>query len=74
MPNKKSTKSLSKKSGYAKRPLWHWVALYLIIGGILYLMVYYFLLKGNGYGSNMNYGYSDSYTVPVNIQQQYTNP
>lgn len=69
MPKKKTPKT-SKKSVYAKRPLWHWVVLYLIIGGILYLMIYYFLLKGKGYDGNMNYNYS----APVKIQQQYDYP
>jgi hypothetical protein len=35
-------------SGYAKRPLWQWVLLYLVIGGVAYGLVYYFVLAKNG--------------------------
>lgn len=40
------------KSGYGKRPLWQWVALYLAIGAVLYGVIYYFVISknGNGYG------------------------
>jgi plastocyanin len=41
-------------SGYrTKRPLWQWVLIYLVIGGILYGGVYYFmsLNKGGGYSN-----------------------
>jgi len=44
---------------YGKRPLWQWIVLYLIIGGIIYAAVYFlFLNKSGGYnysgGSNSN--------------------
>jgi|SRR3989344_1022160 len=29
-------------TGYGKRPLWQWVVIYLIIGGLIYAAVYYF--------------------------------
>lgn len=34
--------------GYGKRPLWQWIVLYLVIGGILYAAVYYFVLAPKG--------------------------
>lgn len=42
-PNKKPSKSY-----YGKRPLWQWILLYLIIGGVVYAVVY-FLFFANGY-------------------------
>jgi hypothetical protein len=33
--------------GYGKRPLWQWILLYLIVGGLLYGLVYYAFLRGN---------------------------
>lgn len=35
-------------SGYGKRPLWQWILLYVIIGGIIYAGVYYFYLSKKG--------------------------
>lgn len=41
--------------GYGKRPLWQWVLIYLIIGGVIYGAVYYFFLaKKGGYSSGSN--------------------
>ncbi|MCR4324615.1 MAG: hypothetical protein NUV69_02925 [Candidatus Curtissbacteria bacterium] len=37
-----------EKKGYGKRPLWQWVVIYLIIGGLVYAAVYYFFLSGSG--------------------------
>lgn len=44
-----------KKSGYGygKRPLWQWILLYVVIGGIVYAAVYYFFFANNG---GYNYG------------------
>ncbi len=36
-------------SGYGKRPLWQWILLYVVIGGALYGLVYYFVFAGSGY-------------------------
>jgi len=47
-----------KKSSYAKRPLWQWIVLYVVVGVLVYGLVYYFVLakKGNSYmASNSNY-------------------
>lgn len=38
---------------YKKRPLWQWVALYIIVGGIAYGIIYYFFFaKSGGYTYN----------------------
>ena len=45
--------------GYGKRPLWQWVLIYVIVGGVLYAGVYYFYFaKKGGYtgGAMYNYG------------------
>ena len=41
--------------GYGKRPLWQWVLIYIVIGGIVYGLVYYFVFAKN---STYNYGTS----------------
>jgi plastocyanin len=49
-------------SGYkTKRPLWQWVLIYLVIGGLIYGGVYYFM------SLNKNGGYSNS--TPTNTAQ-----
>lgn len=30
--------------GYGKRPMWQWVLIYLIVGGLVYFALYYFVL------------------------------
>lgn len=43
----------NKKGSYGKRPLWQWIILYLIIGAVVYGLIYYFVLaKNTGYSSN----------------------
>jgi len=37
--------------GYGKRPLWQWILLYVVIAGVLYGIVYYFVFARNGYGA-----------------------
>jgi hypothetical protein len=34
------------KGGYGKRPMWQWLLIYLIIGGIAYFVIYYFFMQG----------------------------
>jgi len=47
--------STEQKSGYGRRPLWQWIALYGITAVIVYGAVYY-LIAGNkgGYGNTSN--------------------
>ena len=39
---------MEEKGGYGKRPLWQWVVLYIVIGGIAYYLIYYFVFAKNG--------------------------
>lgn len=41
--------------GYGKRPLWQWILIYVVVGGIVYAAVYYFVFAKRGY----------SYTEPA---------
>lgn len=56
-----------KKSGYGKRPLWQWLVLYAIIGGVVYGLVYFFFIANKG-------GYSNSSANPYNYSQQPPTP
>jgi len=39
--------------GYGKRPLWQWIVIYAVIGGIVYAGIYYFVIaKKGGYSSS----------------------
>jgi hypothetical protein len=33
---------------YGKRPMWQWILLYILIGGLLYYAVYYFAYAKKG--------------------------
>lgn len=37
-----------KTESYGKRPLWQWIIIYLVIGGIIYAGIYYFLSAKRG--------------------------
>lgn len=52
-----------KPSSYGKRPLWQWILLYLIIGVIVYGLVYYFVLAKKG-NNIYNQGQSQTQTSP----------
>lgn len=45
--------STQKKYNYGKRPLWQWIALYVIIGIIVYGLIYYVAFP-NKNGNNYN--------------------
>lgn len=34
--------------GYGKRPLWQWIAIYAVVGAIVYGLVYYFVFYNKG--------------------------
>ncbi len=58
-----------KSYGYGKRPLWQWVVIYVVIGGIIYAGIYYFFLaKKGGYNSNQ----SGQYQYPTTQQASPT--
>lgn len=43
-------------AAYGKRPIWQWIVLYVIIGGIVYAGIYYFVIaKKGGYSSSSSY-------------------
>jgi len=52
---------------YGKRPLWQWIVLYVIIGGLVYGLVYYFIVAKNvgGYGAG---GTDNYYGAPQNAE------
>ena len=35
-------------NAYGKRPLWQWILLYVIVGGVVYALIYYFFFAGKG--------------------------
>lgn len=37
---------------YGKRPLWQWIVIYLVVGGVLYGAIYYFAYARNGGSTN----------------------
>lgn len=41
-------KENSSGNGYAKRPLWQWVLIYVTIGVVVYGVIYYFVLAKKG--------------------------
>lgn len=47
--NYQTPQSGDKKSyGYGKRPLWQWILIYIIVGGLIYGAIYYFFFAGKG--------------------------
>lgn len=43
--------------GYGGRPMWQWILIYLIVGGVIYFLIYYFVLgKGGSNSGSINYG------------------
>lgn len=34
--------------GYGKRPLWQWVVIYVVVGGLIYGVIYYFIMARGG--------------------------
>lgn len=47
----------TKKSSYAKRPIWQWLLIYAVVGGAIYAAIYAFAYKpahGYSYGSKTN--------------------
>lgn len=59
-PNQPQNKGYGK--GYGKRPLWQWILIYVVVGGIIYGAVYYFAIaKKGGYdASNTTYQNTNS--------------
>lgn len=59
-----------KTYGYGKRPLWQWVLIYLVIGGILYFVIYYiFFANKKGYAVPATTGKESTTESPYNYNQ-----
>jgi hypothetical protein len=39
---------MEEKGDYGKKPLWQKLLIYLVIGGIVYFLVYYFVFANRG--------------------------
>ncbi len=61
--------------GYGKRPMWQWVVIYLIIGLVVYGLIYYFVIAKKG-GSSMYGGqpYQAQQSVSPTAVQSSTAP
>lgn len=46
----------TKSSGYGKRPLWQWILIYVVIGVIVYGLIYYFVLAKKGQSPHSSTG------------------
>lgn len=54
-----------KKTAYGKRPLWQWIALYVVVAILVYGLVYYFVLAKKGGSYNTNSAAVPSYSAPT---------
>ncbi len=54
---------------YGKRPLWQWILIYLVVGGLIYWFVYYFVFSKGGYSSNYQAPASMSDKVTVQLSE-----
>lgn len=65
------TIKLMEETSYGKRPIWQWVIIYLVIGLVVYGVIYYFFLAKKG---KYNYSNVSSQQTPsVNQQTSPTN-
>jgi hypothetical protein len=59
--NNKKSSTPQKSSGgygkYGKRPLWQWILLYVIVGAIVYYIIYLLFFHGSGSGSTGGFSY-----------------
>jgi len=53
----------AEKKLYGKRPIWQWVAIYVVIGSIVYGAIYFFFL-------NKGYSYNNASYSSQQIQKQ----
>ena len=60
------TKIESKtEGGYGKRPLWQWVLIYVVIGAVIYGLIYYFVFANKGgYGNNNGQSQNNAQSYP----------
>jgi hypothetical protein len=50
-----TTSAKDQNGGYGKRPLWQWILLYLVVGGVLYYVIYLLFFASSKTGGS--YGY-----------------
>ncbi len=68
---KESSKG-SYGKGYGKRPLWQWILIYVIIGGIVYAGIYFFIIaKKGGYSNTYNYSTPATSSAPTYTAPTY---
>lgn len=58
-----------KNSYYSKRPLWQWILIYVIMGGIIYFLIYLFFSKSGTYNYNPPQ-YQNSQDKILNLSNQ----
>ncbi len=52
---------MAESKGYGKRPLWQWILIYVVVGAIVYGVIYYFIAgKNGGYKYSTGSGSSNS--------------
>lgn len=55
----------NKSNYYGKRPLWQWILIYLVIGGVIYGLIYYFFLGNRAVGTNNSEGAAQQQNTPL---------
>ena len=50
--NQDTTEPSTSPKGYGKRPLWQWILVYLVVGAVVYFLIYILFFNGDGTGSN----------------------
>ena len=56
--DKNSEKPATKSTkGYGKRPLWQWILLYVVIGAIVYFLIYWLFIRHGSTSSTGTYNY-----------------
>lgn|SRR3989338_4711412 len=60
---------MDEQSSYRRLPLWQWIIIYLLLGGILYVLIYYFALYRQSSANNNPFApnLSPSPTTTANI-------
>jgi hypothetical protein len=53
-PAKDVKDSVKAYGGYGKRPMWQWIAIYLVVGVIVYGLIYYFVFYNQKSSSPYN--------------------
>jgi hypothetical protein len=57
----------TNNSAYTKRPLWQWIVIYVIIGGLVYGVAYYLFIAKSGTYNTSSY---QTPTNPTSVSQQ----